>query len=228
MRLAIISVTAVAALPIRYLEKHSWKDCVQLKAVPTDSSNIRPVSQVNYCHTQRRLYFRKPEDSRIVWYEIERHGKFKCDSRQCTFPGLKKQPESLSLYGSGESILSLFYLVPADGCYTVPAVGQAEIKAKFCLRAGRKLEVIIQKPEQCLEASKLDLQPTFVDVLSEPTAMKCINRKCKSKFSLNLVENEENEFKLTCGIDPDLGGRLELLFRFKPRELQPMDMINHI
>jgi hypothetical protein len=226
MRLALISITAVAALPIQ--------KCVQLKAVGSGLSNsdIRPVVQVNYCPGQGTLYFRKPENSRIAGYEIERHGKFECFSRRCTFSGLKKQPESLSLYGSGDRILSLFYLVPADGCYTVPAVGQAginaeqpEIKATFCLRPGRKLEVTIQKPRQCLKASQLDLQPTFEAVLSEPTAMECTKRTCKSMFGLNLVENEENVFKLTCGINPKHGGRLELLFPFKPRELQPMDHI---
>jgi hypothetical protein len=73
--------------------------CLQLKAVPIDSSDIRPVAQVKYCHTEGRLYFRKPEDPKIRWYKIEGFSRFKCNNSPCILKGLKKQPKSLTLYG---------------------------------------------------------------------------------------------------------------------------------
>jgi hypothetical protein len=88
-------------------------DCLQLKAVPIDSSDIRPVAQVKYCHTEGRLYFLKPKDPKIRWYKIEGFRRFRCKkpiNSPCILKGLKKQPESLTLYDKQNIELASFTL----------------------------------------------------------------------------------------------------------------------
>jgi hypothetical protein len=226
MRLAIISLTAVAALPMNYIQKDSWKDCVQLKAVPIDSSNIRPVSQVNYCHKQRRLYFRKPEDSRIVWYEINdddeingrRIDNHNCEF-QCTFKKVTKQPKSLTLYDEDKNELASFTLtrsVSTDGMThnggETIVYSKNNVKAVFSIFPKRSVMKI------AFESLKgLGYGPFWVEIDASKADVVEKGDKWEAVFKfndLNLRKKQKNVVTLV-----NSNGRILETFLFTPQDL---------